>query len=197
LKHLLLATKNVKKVREMREILAGAGNVELHSAADFPAVAEPDETGETFAENARQKALYYAAQTGMLALADDSGLVVDALMGRPGVHSSRYGTSDDDRINKLLGEMRDVPDGARAARFRCAMALAAPGKVIAETEGTLEGMIARERRGEHGFGYDPVFFVSELGCHLAEADAHTKNGISHRGVALQRMMPLLLEALTG
>jgi XTP/dITP diphosphohydrolase len=194
-KQLLLATKNVKKVREMREILSDVGDIELHSAADFTAIPEPEETGETFAENARQKATYYAAQSGMLALADDSGLVVDALDGRPGVYSSRYSTTDDDRITKLLGEMQTVPDGERSARFRCAMALAAPNGALAETEGTLEGTIAHERKGTHGFGYDPIFFVTELGCQLAEADAETKNRISHRGLALQRMLPLLLEAL--
>jgi XTP/dITP diphosphohydrolase len=192
---LLLATKNVKKVREMREILAGTADLQILSAADLPGIAEPDETGETFADNARQKALYYAEASGILSLADDSGLVVDALDGRPGVYSSRYGATDDDRISRLLEELRDVSMDARTARFRCAMVLAQPGQVIAETHGTLEGSIAGERRGTNGFGYDPVFYVSELGCHLAEADAQTKNRISHRGKALQAMLGPLLAAL--
>lgn len=192
---LLLATKNSKKVREMREILSGLADVQILSAADFPELEEPAETGETFQANAREKALYYSSRTGLLALADDSGLVVDALMGRPGVYSSRYGNNDDERINRLLSELADIPDGRRNARFRCAMTLADSPNVLTETEGTLEGMIARERRGIHGFGYDPVFFVTELGCHLAEAGPEAKNRISHRGVALQRMLPSLLLAL--
>ncbi|MGI8908430.1 MAG: RdgB/HAM1 family non-canonical purine NTP pyrophosphatase [Candidatus Sumerlaeaceae bacterium] len=192
---LLLATKNNKKVQEMREILACVDGVEVCSAAELPEIPEPDESGQTFLENARQKAVYYAAESGLLALADDSGLVVDALMGRPGIHSSRYAATDEERISKLLGEMQMVPDGERTARFECAMVLARPGGVLAQTQGTLEGIIARERRGTKGFGYDPIFYVPEAGRHLAEVDAHVKNEISHRGKALRAMLPLLLQVL--
>jgi XTP/dITP diphosphohydrolase len=191
---LLLATKNPKKVREMSEILADVRGIHVCSAADFPGIAEPEETGLTFEENASQKALYYAKMTGMLALADDSGLVVDALDGRPGVFSSRYGSCDAERIKRLLSEMQNIPAVDRSARFKCFMVLAQGAYVLASAEGTLEGTIMREQRGTHGFGYDPVFYVPELGCHLAEAEAETKNRISHRGRALQNIMPAVLQA---
>lgn len=190
---LLLATKNAKKVREMSEILAPVSELQLRSALDFPELPEPEEIGETFMENAIQKALYYSTHTGLPALADDSGLVVDALDGRPGVYSSRYGTSDANRIARLLREMAEVPDEKRTARFECAIALADETEIIGQTSGTLEGFISHEERGEHGFGYDPVFVATELGCHLAEAEPETKNRVSHRGRALQQMLPLLIK----
>ena len=195
---LFLATKNAGKVRELRAVLAAqpwGSSIEVVSATDRPDLAEPEETGETFAENARLKARAYAAASGLVALADDSGLEVDALGGRPGVYSARYGTDDADRIARLLGEL--VEAGAhcretRTARFRCAMALARPdGTILAESDGRLEGRIADEPRGSHGFGYDPVFDVDELGCRLAEAPPEVKNRISHRGMALASLMPAL------
>lgn len=197
---LFLATRNAGKVREMKAVLAGAGlaeAVEVLSALDYPHVEEPEETGATFAENARLKAAWYARATGLAALADDSGLVVDALDGRPGVQSSRYGRDDTERIGRLLSELAGVEeDSRRGAHFACAMALAAPdGRIVAESEGRLDGLIAREPRGNHGFGYDPIFHVPELGCRLAEAPPEVKNRLSHRGRALQAILPELKRAL--
>ena len=180
----------------MREILSTRACVEITSAADYPEIPEPDETGATFMENARLKALYYAQHTGLLALADDSGLQVDALDGRPGIASARYADTDTARIARLLGELNQLPPATRrTARFFCAVALARPGTVLAQSTGTLEGEIAAESRGTHGFGYDPIFFATELNCHLAEALPETKNKVSHRGRALDAILPDLLRIL--
>lgn len=203
---LLLATNNRNKVREMREMLADVPGAEVLSAADFPAVIEPEENGATFLDNARIKAAHYADATGLLALADDSGLVVDALGGRPGVQSSRYGSDDADRIARLLRELDALPrlpnaagasHAPRTARFMCAMVLARPGVVVASTTGTLEGEIAGPPRGTFGFGYDPVFQVPCRGMRLAEIPPAEKNAISHRGNALRDMLPILRAELAG
>lgn len=194
---LLLATNNQHKVGEMRALLAGFDAVEVVCAADFPEVPAPEENGETFLDNARTKAIHYADATGLMALADDSGLMVDALGGRPGVMSSRYGTDDADRIARLLREMDGVPDGERAARFVCAMVLAEPGRMLTQTTGILEGEIAREPRGTNGFGYDPVFHLPDRGLRLAEVSSDEKNGISHRGTALREMLLALRDLLKG
>jgi XTP/dITP diphosphohydrolase len=200
MRKILLATTNLGKLRELEKIIGAVEGVQLLSARDFPAIPAPDETGSTFEENARLKALYYAEKTGLACVADDSGLVVDALGGRPGLHSARYAPSDAERIAKILDEMRDVPDSRRSARFVCAaaFALARPEpRIIALEVGTLEGHIAREARGEHGFGFDPVFFVEELGKHLAEVPAEIKNTLSHRARAFEKLRPYLVGWLTG
>lgn len=194
-RQLLLATRNDGKVREIRELIGVAKGAEILSAADFPEIPEPFEDGATFMDNARSKALCYAEQSGLLSLADDSGLIVDALGGRPGVMSARYAPTSAERNNKLLVELEGIGDNERTARFVCAMALARPGRIAATAKGVLEGTIERESRGSHGFGYDPVFHVAELGCALAEAPAAIKNTISHRAKALQAMLPLLLREL--
>lgn len=169
-------------------MLAGSG-IEVLSAADLAHVSEPEETGATFEENAALKAMYYATATGLPALADDSGLVVDALGGRPGVQSARYGNDDAERIERLLSEMRDTT-GERAARFVCAAALADSGRIVAEAVGKLEGEIGFEQRGKNGFGYDPVFRLrSPDSRHLAELTSEEKNAISHRGKALREILP--------
>ncbi len=191
---LMLATANKKKVVEMQQILAPYAHIRVVSAADFT-VPEPEETGDTFAANAELKAMHYANATGLLSLADDSGLVVDALGGRPGVYSSRYAPTDPERITRLLTELENVPMEQRSARFECAMCLARPAGVIATSRGALEGRIASEPRGANGFGYDPIFYVPQLDCHLAEASAEQKNQISHRGIALQAIMGPIVEAL--
>lgn len=192
---LLLATSNRNKVAEMRELLKDMPAIEVLSAADFPEVIESPEDGSTFYDNARQKALHYAEATGLIALADDSGLVVDALDGRPGVHSSRYAPTDQERIWKLLAEMNPVADGKRTARFMCAMVLAGPSGELAQTEGRLEGHIAHVPAGSEGFGYDPVFFVDELNCTLAQVPRQKKNEISHRGRALRQMLEIIHKKL--
>jgi len=184
-----MATGNPGKVREIRQIMAGLPVI-WKSLDEFGDIPEPEETGETFAENARAKALYYARATGCWALADDSGLEVDALGGRPGIHSARYaGVHRDDAGNnaRLIGELAGVPPARRGARFRCAVALAGLDEVIAEAEGTVKGRIIDEGRGHNGFGYDPHFLVPELGLTTAELSPAEKSRISHRGRALRAL----------
>ena len=185
----VLATRNPGKLREMREILAGLP-VDFALLADCPEVPEPEETGRTFVQNARLKAMYYARATGHLALADDSGLEVDALGGRPGIHSARFaGTDKDDAANnaRLLHELAGVPEERRSARFRCAVCLAEPDRALLEAEGAIEGRIIDEPRGENGFGYDPHFLVPELGVTTAQLSSAQKSRISHRGRALRAL----------
>jgi XTP/dITP diphosphohydrolase len=194
---LLLATTNPGKLREIRQMGSGRG-WEWHGLDEFPGVVVAIEDGVTFAENARRKALHYAAATGFYTLADDSGLEVDCLGGRPGVYSAHYaGLPRDDAANnrKLIEDLRDVPPERRTARFRCVMVLAQPGRLLAETCGSLEGRIIDEPRGTNGFGYDPHFLVPHLGRTLAELPPEEKNAISHRGQALRQMLARLEELL--
>ena len=186
---LLLATRNAGKIREIRAILSGCG-VEIVAADDYPAWPEPPETGATLLENALIKARAAFAATGLAALADDSGLEVDALGGAPGVWSARWGgegLGDRERALKLLAALSGVPDEARGARFRCVMVLLPaprdPGRALV-SEGILEGRIAWSPAGENGFGYDPVFIPAGCERTLAETSAEYKNGISHRYRAL-------------
>jgi XTP/dITP diphosphohydrolase len=200
---ILVATTNPGKVRELRALLGA--QVEWKSLADFPGIPEVKEDGATFAENARKKALGYAQATGLWTLADDSGLVVDALDGAPGVNSARFSGARDpgadrkllDRRNmeKLLSLLQDVPAEKRTARFVCCLCLASPEKVLLETRGTLEGRIATEPAGTGGFGYDPVFLVPPLGKTVAQLGAEEKNAISHRGNAMRALKPLLMGLL--
>jgi len=193
---LLLATQNQKKLTEIERILReelGAG-VHLLGLDLHPEVATAPEEGATFAENARQKALWYAERTGAVCLADDSGLEVDALGGRPGVHSARYagpGANDADNRAQLLRELAAVAPPARTARFRCAICLVDGGEVVFEADGTTEGSIVMAERGSGGFGYDPLFLSAELGQTFAEAPAAAKDRVSHRGRALARLAEFL------
>jgi XTP/dITP diphosphohydrolase len=196
--NLLVATNNPGKVREYEELLQ-----DLAVKITFPAREsldlEVEESGETFEDNARLKALAYARASGLLTLADDSGLEVDALDGAPGVRSARYagpGSSDADRYRKLLAALADVPVGQRSARFRCVVALAQPNGTVRTADGTCQGEIGFEPRGEHGFGYDPVFVVAGYGGQtMAELPPDLKNRISHRARAVQAARPLLAEVL--
>ena len=191
---LVLATRNAGKVREFQALFAGSA-VRIRSLAEFPAAVDPDETGDSFAENARIKAEAAARTTGLWALADDSGLCVDALDGRPGIRSARYADgSDAARWQKLLGELQGVSEAQRTARFVCALVLFAPDGRIFAAEGACEGRIAFAPRGEQGFGYDPVFLVAgdASGRTMAELPADEKDRISHRGVAFRT----LIEGLT-
>lgn len=190
MKRLVIATKNVGKAREMAEALAGLP-YEVVSLADYPDAPEVEETGSTFIENAILKATAYARYTGELTLADDSGLEVDALDGAPGVLSSRFAPTDPERNSKLLDMMKDVPDADRTARFKCAIAISTPEGDVQTCDGTVEGVIARERKGSNGFGYDPIFYVPELGKHMAEITSAEKNAISHRGKALEKAKKML------
>lgn len=195
---MLLATSNPGKVTEYRELLGGV-SVEITFPANAGVELEVEETGETFEENARIKALAYAQASGLLALADDSGLEVDALGGAPGVRSARYGgpgTSDADRYMILLEEMANVLEEDRTARFRCVVAVASPGGDVVTADGVCEGKIGFAPRGVHGFGYDPVFVVEGYGGKtLAELAPDVKNRISHRARAVAAVLPDLVRML--
>lgn len=170
--------------------------VELVCLGNLGLVAEAEETGHSFAENADQKALHYSRLAGLATLADDSGLEVDALGGRPGVFSARYaGAECNDDLNnaKLLAELANVPEEKRTGRFRCAVSFAAEGRILARSEGTIEGRIAFAAKGRNGFGYDPLFYVPEKGCTTAEMPPAQKNAISHRGQAFRAMKQILVK----
>jgi non-canonical purine NTP pyrophosphatase (RdgB/HAM1 family) len=187
---LVVATTNAGKLREIRALLADLP-LDVRSLDAFDAIEAPDETGATFADNARLKAAYYARATGCLAAADDSGLAIDALDGRPGVHSARYpGASYPERFANLFRELAASPRTDRTARFVCAVALAAPDVMVFETEGVVEGEIV-EPRGEGGFGYDPIFFHPPSGRTLAEIPLEAKSAISHRGAAFRSLRAFL------
>lgn len=178
-------------VRELR--------VTFLSLDDVPNAPEVEEDGKTFAANALKKARIVSATFGIPALADDSGLCVDALGGRPGVLSARYAgehASDEEKCRRLLDEMRDVPDDRRSARFVCVLALAAPDREEKLFRGVCEGIITREMSGSHGFGYDPIFFYREAGCTFAQMSREAKNRASHRGKALLAFFAYL-STLTG
>ena len=188
---LVLATGNFGKVRELRAMLGD--RFDVRSMREMGAEMDVEETGETFEENALLKAEALMRATGCAALADDSGLIVDALGGRPGVHSARYcGVHGDDEANNqlLLKELASVPE-PRTARYAAAVALCRPGHEPLVTYGACEGEILREYRGEGGFGYDPLFFSDDLQMTLAEAAPETKNAISHRARAVEKLLKLL------
>jgi XTP/dITP diphosphohydrolase len=195
---LVVATTNPGKVREISGILgdlatpADERRVELVSLDAFPSIVEPEETGETFAENARLKALYYAQATGLPAVADDSGIEIAALDNAPGVHSARWHGTDYAVKFRKIYELLDAR-GARgsAARFVCRVALAVGERVDFESEGVGEGTIADAPRGTNGFGYDPIFFYPPFGCTLAEIDLERKATVSHRGRAFARLREYL------
>lgn len=202
MKHkILVATTNPGKIAELKELL----NIDaaLLSLKDFDGIAELPETGNTFAENARIKALGYAQATDCLTISDDSGLVIDALGGQPGVKSARFsGLRDKNRsavdkanTRKVLTLMQDVPREKRTARFVCCICLASPQEVLIETEGSVEGIITTQETGTGGFGYDPIFLIPSLGRTAAQIDGPEKNAVSHRGNAIRKFIPLLEEKL--
>jgi XTP/dITP diphosphohydrolase len=188
---LLIATTNSGKIREIRALLAGLP-FDVRALDAFPPVDEPEETGDTFAENARLKAEYYARATGVLAAADDSGLEITALGGRPGVRSARYpGNGYPERFANLERELAASGNRDRSARFVCAVALASPSGVEFEACGTVEGEIVDPPRGTGGFGYDPIFLHPASGLTLAELPADAKAAISHRGAAFRQLRAFL------
>jgi XTP/dITP diphosphohydrolase len=193
---LLLATNNKGKVEEYRDLLKGL-RFELVTPAEVGINLEVEESGSTFQENARIKAEAFARASGLLTLADDSGLEVDALNGEPGIRSSRYagdGASDADKISLLLSKLKDIPAERRTARFRCVIAIAWPDGKIEYAFGKCEGTIALAPRGNKGFGYDPVFYISELQKTMAEIPEDLKNRISHRARAVQEARRILEKA---
>jgi len=223
-RRILVASTNPGKLAEIRQMLGG--DVEWLGLSDFPNIPEIEEDGLTFTENARTKALGYAGQTGLWTIADDSGLVVDALGGLPGVKSARFSgtkdknsafmthasarvarfyerratsderrTTDHKNMAKVLRLLESVPKEKRTARFVCCLCLANPEKILIETEGTLEGLIADKEIGENGFGYDPIFFVPSLNKTVAQLPREEKNAISHRGNAIRELKHLLRQLL--
>lgn len=198
---ILVATTNPGKIAELKAMLDL--DVQWLGLSDFSDISKIEEDGLTFAENARKKAAGYAKQTGLWTIADDSGLVVDALGGAPGVKSSRFSSKKKtdrnviDRLNmlKVLTLLKAVPHQKRTARFVCCLSLASPEKILIETQGTLEGFIADKPVGENGFGYDPIFFVPHLNKTVAQLTREEKNAVSHRGNAIRRLKPLLRRLL--
>ncbi len=195
MKRLVVATGNPGKLREFRAALAREG-VEVLGLDALARVPDVEETGSTFERNARLKAEAYSRETDLPVLAEDSGLEVDALGGEPGVLSARYGgpgLDDRGRVGLLLERLGDVPDERRTARFRCLLAAARHGRVLAVFEGSVEGRVGREPRGENGFGYDPVFIHEALGRTFAEIGGDDKERLSHRGQAIRRLLAALRE----
>jgi XTP/dITP diphosphohydrolase len=198
-RRLLVATTNEGKLREIAGMLEGA-DVTLVTLRDLPAVTEPEETGATFAENARLKARYYSHATGLVSVADDSGLEIDALDNAPGVHSARWHGSDyPTKFLKIRELLRARGVNGSAARFVCHIAVARGDAILFEAEGVVHGEIAAEPRGTNGFGYDPIFFYPPFGVTLAELDRTRKATVSHRGQAFGALRAELLQhpELTG
>ena len=194
---LLIATHNPGKVEELRLLLAPL-HARLRTPSELGLHVQVTEDGLRYADNARQKALAYAQAAGLLTLADDSGLEVDALDGAPGVRSARYTPGHDaDRVAVLLAHLRGVPWERRTARFRCVVAIATPAGELVTTEGTCEGVIAFEPAGEGGFGYDPAFYLPSYGCTMAQLPQEEKNRISHRARAIEQALPILQRLLSS
>jgi len=190
----LVATSNQGKAREFRDLLPP--DFEIMTLTDL-GLPSPEENGETFAENARLKAIAAAASSGLITIADDSGLVVDAIGGQPGLYSARFaGPDGDDAANrrKLLGLLENTPDDERTARFVAVVVVASPNGVIAEATGIVEGHVGREERGDHGFGYDPIFILPDART-MAELDPIEKNVTSHRALATKQLLPVLVRLL--
>jgi XTP/dITP diphosphohydrolase len=190
---LFLATTNAKKLRELQELLSDLP-VQCLSLCDFQELEEVEETGRTFEENAKIKALGYAGQTGILTLGEDSGICCDALNGEPGVFSARFcgeAKNDDANNKKLLELMRDVPEEKRAAHYESAIALAEPKKMIGVVRGQVHGLITHDLRGSGGFGYDPLFFYPPYQQTFGEVPIAMKHLVSHRGQALGKFKELL------
>jgi XTP/dITP diphosphohydrolase len=189
----IIATKNPGKAKEFEFIFAPRG-IAVRTLLDYPEIPDIEETGTSFEENAILKAEAVSLAFNKMVLADDSGLIVDALEGRPGIFSARYAgehKNDQDNIDKVLSELKDVPEEKRLARFYCALAVAVPNHETKTVSGTCEGRILNERRGSNGFGYDPVFYIPEKGLSMAELSAEEKNKISHRANALLKLNVIL------
>ena len=192
---LVLATRNIHKAKEIRAYLDDLG-YHILTMEDFPSIPETAEDGKTYQENAMKKAVAVSRSTGKMALADDTGLEVDYLQGQPGLFSARFageGVSYADNRKKLLSLMKDIPPSRRTARFRCVMVLAMPSGETRTVEGVVEGSITLEEQGEDGFGYDPVFYLPELGKTMAQLTMAEKNRVSHRGIALEQIREILMK----
>lgn len=196
MKQVVIATKNKGKAKDF-EALFGPFGYEVVTMFEVAPNVEIEETGTTFQENAILKAETLASMLGQIVIADDSGLAIDALNGEPGVYSARYAGDHDDEANmvKVLENMKDVPEEKRTARFCCALAIAGPNTETKTVFGTCEGVIAHEKKGTNGFGYDPIFYVPALEKHMAELSADEKGAISHRGNAIRELALQLAEFL--
>ena len=195
MKELVIATRNAGKLKEIRRLLEGAVDV-IYSLADFPYLPPVIEDGETFEENALKKARVTALQIAKTVIADDSGLSVDALGGRPGIHSARFAgeaAGDEENNRKLLAELAGIPAEQRSASFHCVIALCLPDGTCRTFSGNLKGTVLAEPKGSCGFGYDPLFFLPEYNNTLAELPPDLKNRISHRGKAFAKLKAYLLQ----
>ncbi len=193
----VIATKNKGKLRELQELLADFG-LEILPLDEFEDIGEIVEDGTTFFENAMKKAKTVSEKTGLLAIADDSGLEVDALEGRPGIYSARYAgenSSDEKNNEKLLSELKEIPEGQRGAQFRCVMVAYRPDGKWVTAEGICRGSIALAPQGDQGFGYDPIFIPEGEECTMAQMSREEKNKISHRGKALQELRKKITELI--
>ncbi|MEH7116600.1 XTP/dITP diphosphatase [Neobacillus vireti] len=193
MKEVIIATKNPGKAKEFEEIFFSRG-ITVRTLLDFPEIPEVEETGTSFEENAILKAEAVSRALNQMVISDDSGLIIDALDGRPGIYSARYAgepKNDENNTDKVLSELQGVSEENRTARFYCALAIAVPGQATKTVSGTCEGRILEERRGTNGFGYDPVFYVPEKACSMAELSSDEKNKISHRANALKKLDVLL------
>jgi XTP/dITP diphosphohydrolase len=189
----IIATKNRGKAREFEDMFRKRG-YEVRTLLDYPKIADIEETGNTFEENAIIKAEAVSKTLNKLVISDDSGLIIDVLEGRPGIFSARYaGEQKDDQANidKVLKELSGIPFNKRTARFYCALAVAAPGQKTLTVSGTCEGRILEERKGTNGFGYDPIFFVNEKEQSMAELSSEEKNQVSHRANAIHKLDKIL------
>lgn len=193
MEEILIATKNQGKAKDFEQLFAPF-NIRVKTLLDMENAIDVEEDGTTFQENAIKKAETIAREFNIPTLADDSGLIVDALDGRPGVYSARYaGMNKDDQanLNKVLDELKNVPEGKRSARFHCSLALALPGKKTVVVDGTCDGVITQEPIGDNGFGYDPIMFIPALDKTMAQLSKQEKNEISHRANALKHLKEIL------
>jgi XTP/dITP diphosphohydrolase len=192
---LLVATTNAGKLREIRALLSGAP-IELSTLHDLDPIEEPEETGATFEENARLKALYYASRAGLTTVAEDSGLVIDGMDGEPGVRSARFIRPDasyPERFAEIFRRLAGPPVQNRTARFVCALAVADENRIVYEARGTVEGRIAHAAQGDRGFGYDPIFYYPPYDATLAEVTDELKLAVAHRGQAFRALAAWLQE----
>jgi len=193
---ILIATNNLGKIKEIKDIL-DSPEIKILTIKDFPHLPKIEEDGKTYQENAFKKARKISEYTGKICLADDSGLEIDYLKGKPGIYSSRWGNSDEERINKVLKLLENVPINKRNAKFVCVAILVFPDGKIYMVNEECKGSIEFKPKGEHGFGYDPIFLVPEYDKTFAELGNKIKNQISHRGKAMRRMINLINELVAG
>jgi len=193
---IIIATKNLSKVKEIKDILDNS-NIKILTKKDFLQLPKIDEDGKTFQENALKKAGKISEYTGKVCLADDSGLEIDYLEGKPGIYSSRWGNNDEERINKVLNLLENVPENKRNAKFVCVLVLAFPDGRKYMVQEECPGKISFIPRGKYGFGYDPIFLIPEYNQTFAELGDKIKNQISHRGKAMRRIINIINELVVS